>query len=126
MSITLNTKVYDYQGVTPGGATLYKETSAGVSNGFSLLTARVNPERAKGQNVEVVKWYLKVPLIASESTACQCIGEPVGIADTVEVIIRMDPSRTLAQRTDLRTRLTQLAASTEFISSIQTLKQPLA
>jgi len=125
MSITLNTKVYDYQGFTPGNATLYKETSAGVPAGFSLLTAR-NTSAIGKDGREVVKWYLKLPLVATESTSCSCIGELLGEPDTVEITIKMDPSRSPAQRTDLRTRITNLTATAEFIASVQTLKQPTA
>lgn len=122
MSITLNTKAYNFAGLMNGIAT-YQDRSAGLASGFSALSARVQVTVQNSKSH--VSWKLRLPVVNSESSACSCPGDVLrtSIAD---IVIQLGASATLAERTDFALRLKDLVASPEFQASIINLGQPNA
>lgn len=119
MAITLNTKTYNWAGFTAQAIAMYREVSAGIASGFSVLTGKVDVS----DKTSKVSWKLRLPLIQTTGDACACPGDVVR-ESIVDIVIRMDPKLTAAERGDLAIRVKDLAASTEFQSSISSLTQP--
>lgn len=119
MSITLNEKTYNGSGIVNGIA-IYMDRSAGVSAGFSKLDASVRFETKNR-----ILWKLSLPIVATEASACSCPGAVLALA-AVDLNVRLDPSLTLAQRTDFALRLKDLVATPEFQASIINLQVPAA
>ena len=120
MAITLNTKTYNFAGLLQAISN-YRETSGGVANAFSYLTARVSQASAR----YTVSWKLKLPKVAADASACACPGDMID-EDIVDIVVKVSSKRTAAERADLALRIKDLAASTEFQSSISSLVQPTA
>lgn len=120
MSLTLNTKVFNFSGIVNAIAT-FLNTTAGVVTGFRTVTAsvRLTPEKSR------VMWKVGFPVVAAEATACACVGDVVRRLDA-DINVRMDPSATLAERTDYALSLKDLVASPEFQASIINLQTPSA
>lgn len=110
-NITLNTKLYSSSGFLNGVAG-WTERSAGILAGFSGLRGSL-----RSDSKVRVKWDFNVPIIATEDSACSCAGTVLRKGD-VDVSIRMDPSLTLAERTDLADRLVSLVSDVTFRASI--------
>lgn len=123
MSITLNSKVYNFAGFDTQSVSNYANRDSGVPSGFSKLTSRVDDGSASSNTK--VRWKLKVPVIATESSECACEGALLRdyIAD---IVVTVPPGSTLAERTDLEARIVDLVASPEFSGSIINLIQPNA
>lgn len=119
-NITLNTKVYNGSGVLNGIAQ-YFERSGGVAGAFSALTASVKV--AFGTAKSRIHWKLGYPVVAEEASVCACPGTVTRRLDA-DVDIRLDPTATVAERTDFALRLKDLVASPEFQASIINLQQP--
>lgn len=111
--ITLNTLVYSDSGWVPAGVRRWVNRTLGLVSGFSDLTASIGLTKAK----TTVKWKLVVPVIQDVATACACPGDVLQTT-IVDVTVRMAPGATAAHRTDVRTRLQNLATKAEFIASI--------
>lgn len=124
MAITLNTKTYNFAGhQAPIGQSVYMERSAGIPQGFSPLSVKVEEPNAKGQSK--VRWKLKLPVLVTETTACACEGD-VASEDFVDLIVTFGKGNTTARRTDVLDRLQDLVLTTEFTSSVTSLLQPSA
>lgn len=123
MSITLNTKVYNWGQFDPSGTGRYFNSGTGVPSSFSNLTAKVT--YGQGGKSSRVKWRLVLPVVATEASACAC---PSDVLRTHYVDVTYDSPSTssTAERTDVRLRLKDLIASPEFISSWDNLVQPSA
>jgi hypothetical protein len=121
MSITLNSKVYNWAQFDQNGTSRYVESSAGVPNGFSPLTNKVSNSEGTGKSQQV-KWRLAVPVIATDDSACGCTGEVLE-TDYVEVVYTLSKTSTLAIRQDLRLRLASLIANGQYIASVDNLAQ---
>lgn len=120
MSITLNTKVYSFEGFTPERLTLYQNHGSGIPTEFSPLTFK-NERMADGR--AKVKVKLKVPVVQTEDTACGCVGELVD-EDIVDIIVTLGNKSTTARRTDVRLRIEDLVKSPEFTAAVTSLVQP--
>lgn len=120
MALTLNTKVFNFSGVVNAIAT-FLNTAAGVVGGFKTVSAsiRLTPEKSR------VTWKAGFPVVAAEESACSCPGQVLRRLDA-DFNIRMDPSATVAERTDFALSLKDLVASPEFQASIISLQTPAA
>ena len=123
MSITLNSKVYNFAGFDTQQLSNYVNRDSGVPTGFSRLTARVDD--GQGSANTKVRWKLKVPVVASEDSECSCAGALLRDY-IVDIVVTVPPGSTSAERTDLEVRITDLVASPEFSGSITNLVQPNA
>lgn len=121
MSITLNSKVYDFAGFDAQSLSNYKYTAGGIPTGFGRLTAKVD-DGGISANTKV-RWKLKVPVVATEDSECACVG---GVLREyiVDIVITVPPGSLSAERTDLEAQLGDLVASSQFATSITSLTQP--
>lgn len=125
MSITLNTKTYNYSGHTPQQLSVYTERSSGVATGFSNLTNRVEDGNNSSGAKTKVRWKLKVPVVQAAESECACPGDLLREA-IVDLVITFDPRASATERTDMLDRLQDLVLTTEFIGSVTNLVQPSA
>lgn len=121
MSITLNSKVYNWAQFDQNGTSRYIESSAGIPNGFSPLTNKVSQADGAGKSQQV-KWRIAVPVLATEDSACACDGAVLE-TDYVELTFTLSKTSTLAIRQDLRLRLASLVANAQYIASVDNLTQ---
>lgn len=121
MSITLNTKVYNFRGFLPNGVSRYLETSGGVPASFSPLTNIV----ADGKSKTDVRWRLELPVTATVDSECACVGDVLRLY-RINISVEVPPGSLAAERTDVNTRIANLVASPEFQASITSLVQPAA
>lgn len=117
MSLTLNTKVFTFDGVVNAIAT-FSNRAAGVVAGFQGVTALIR----LGDKSRIT-WKAGFPVVAAEASECACPGQVLRRLDA-DVSIRMDPGATLAERTDFALSLKDLVASPEFQASIISLQTP--
>lgn len=121
MSIVLNSKTYNWSGWTPQGASSFIETSGGVPNSFSPLTAQVTLNESKTANR--ISWKLKVPYVVTEDSSCGCLGDVID-EDIVDIVVRPSRKRSAAGRTDLLARIRDLVDTSQFGNSITSLTTP--
>lgn len=124
MTITINTKPYSYSGMDSDQKSVYFNRPAGAASGWSRLLAKVTTALTKG-GTSKVEWKLKVPVIADAASACSCPGETLR-ESTVTISIVASNTATSAELLDIALRIKDLAASTEFQSSVSSLIQPTA
>jgi hypothetical protein len=118
-NITLNALLYAGQGILNGVASFVNRT-AGVVNGFSTLTGRVNITDNKKT---VVGWKLTLPILVAEDSPCGCAGA-VARTSIVDITVRYDRSATAAERADVLKRVQDLVLTTQFAQSVSSLVQP--
>lgn len=118
--ITLNTKAYSFSGLLNGIAS-FLHRGAGVAASFLTLTGRV---RLTAKD-SIVSWMLRVPVVATEATACACPGDAVRVSH-VDISVKLPAGATKAERTDIALQVKDLVASPEFQASIIDLAQPSA
>lgn len=123
MSITLNSKVYSYDGMTNQAISQYSDRSGGVPSSFSPLTSKVEDGSASSNTK--VRWKLKVPVVATVDSDCSCAGSLLREYIT-DIVVTVPPGSTATERTDLEARISDLVASAEFSASIISLIQPNA
>lgn len=117
-SFTLNTVVYDPAGA-PRGKPEWVNRAGGILNSFSEVTQDYR-EAVGGLKLTTASVKLKVPVVASTDTACTCAGTVLRLGQ-VEVIFKLDPNSTLAERTDLYLRFKDLVATGYFSGMIENL-----
>ena len=117
-NIVLNTLTYVGTGIL-NGISQWWERSKSLVNAFSLLTNRISYNPSK----TVVAWKLTVPVVREADSACGCAGEVVRTT-IADIVIRFDRNATAAERLDVKERIEDLVASTQFASSITDLVQP--
>lgn len=122
MSITLNSKIYNFIGFDKNGVSIYQETSAGVPSGFSQLSCRVI--QSSGNNDAVVRWRLRMPVVAVSDSECSCVGTVLRTFVYEDGKMSIPASSSAAERTDFQLRVTALAATAQFLASINSLVQP--
>lgn len=115
MSITLNSKVYNYAGFNVDSVSQYQETAGGIPTSYSDLTNRVT----RSKDMVRVKWRFAVPVIATE------VGQNVKVGDVLRTShchleIMLPATSTLAERQDVRLRLASLIDNTQYIASVDT------
>lgn len=118
--ITLNTKAYSFSGLLNGIAS-FVHRGVGVAASFLTLTGRV---RLSAKD-SLVTWQLRVPVVATEATACACPGDALRVT-WVDINIKLPAGATKAERTDIALQVKDLVASPEFQASITDLVQPAA
>ena len=119
MSITLNTKTYTFAGIANAIAR-YVERSSGLAGGFSNLTATIK----ESSKETLIRWRLAIPVLASEDTACGCIGTLLR-THRVEISVQFAPNTPEAERDDVLVRIAQLVADTpQFADSVSDLVLP--
>lgn len=116
-TIVLNSLNYVGTGVL-NGISHWWERAAGLVNAFSELTNRVSYNPTK----TVVAWKLTVPVVKGEDSACGCAGEVARTA-IVDITVRFDRDATVTERTSVRTRISDLVATSQFGNSIINLTQ---
>jgi hypothetical protein len=122
MSITLNSKVYNFIGFDPNGVSIYRETSAGVASGFSTLTNKVTVP-FDGKTDAVVRWRLTMPIVATVDSECSCAGTVLRTFRFEDGRITIPPGATAAERTDFQVRVTALTATAQYIASLNSYTQ---
>lgn len=129
MSIILNSNTYNWSGFDSSGVSRWTYTGAGVASAFANLTERVTiGSLGGGGNTAVVpkstkvKWRLATPVIATEASACACVGEVLRTS-YIEVNGSFAPNATVAERTADLAALRDLVLTTEFESSFLGLVQ---
>lgn len=120
MSLTLNTKVFTFDGISNAIAT-FSNRAAGIVAGFLSSSASIRLSKEKSR----ITWKLGYPVVATEASACACPGEALRRSDC-DINVRMDPGVTTAERTDFALALKDLVASPEFQASIINLQTPSA
>jgi len=125
-NLTLNTKVYNGRGIV-AGISNWLNTASGVLASFSRVTASVFvPNASSGSKAKaVVKWNLRIPLVAEEASACACPGTVIDELDCY-IQVRMSQGVSESVRTDAALQVKDLVASSEFQASIISLTQPTA
>lgn len=121
MSITLNSKVYNFAGWNQNQQASYSETSGAVPSSFSFLTAKVNT--GTGKSASFVKWNLSIPVVTTVDSECGCIGDLLRTY-RVKVEVEIPAGSSASERTDVVARLTSLIGNAQFTASINSLTQP--
>lgn len=119
-NISLNTKTYTGNGIQNGIAT-YVERSGGVASSFSPLTGSVR--LGSGETPSRIAWKLVYPVVATDDSECGCAGTVLR-SSTIDISVRVSPTATSAELTDLSIRLKDLAADATFMASIASLASP--
>lgn len=123
MSITLNSKVYNFAGLLAQAISTYVERSAGVPSGFSPLTSKVE-DGSSASNTKV-RWKLKLPVVATSDSECACTGALLR-EYVVDLVVTVPPGSLAAERDDLLQRIQDLVLTAQFESSVSSLVQPNA
>lgn len=120
-NITLNTKVYGGRGVIDRVASWMNQAS-GILAGFASLTGFVKLPQRKEERVNI-QWRLRIPVIATDPSACAC---PGAVVDEIDCYIQIRATQGVspAVRTDLALQVKDLTASTEFQQSVINFLQP--
>lgn len=122
-NVVLNTKTYTYSSDQAGIIT-WLETSGGIPTGFSRLTMSLrepnDPTKGSPHRVDL---RLRVPIVADESSICNCVGEILRWED-VRISVEIPSSGTTAERTDFALRLKDLLANAQVQSALASLVRP--
>jgi hypothetical protein len=118
-NVTLNTKVYGPENINSGIAS-YVYRGTGIPTGFARLTASVKAPTGNAATYRV-RWDLKLPVVASESSSCSCVGDLLrqSVASLDFVLAR---TSTTAERQELLDQLDDLVANADFRASILNLE----
>ncbi len=125
MSITLNSVVYNWSGFDQSGTSRWTATAGGLASAFSNLTARVTlgqVKDSKNQSQSKVKWRIQIPVIATEDSACGCVGNVLRTSYQ-DIAADFAATATLAERQDALARLRGLVLTPEFEASYTSLTQ---
>lgn len=115
MPLTLNTKIYNGAGIINAVAS-YLERSGGIAAAFSRVQASLRFDSKIRGKVD-----LTLPEVATEATACACVGDVLRTSDAM-IQFRIDPKAPLATREDLYNRLKDLVLNAEFKAMMVDLK----
>jgi hypothetical protein len=118
MSITINTKVYNWAQFDQNGVSRYIESSAATPTGFSPLTNGVG---GSGKTKKV-KWRVAIPTVATVDTGFDKAGSILRTA-YLNIELDVDETSTLAERQDIRLRGKDLFSNAQFIASFDNLVQ---
>lgn len=124
MAITLNSVVYNWSGFDQSGVSRWTATASGVASAFSNLTARVTVSTSSGKNQSQskVKWRIQIPVIATEDSACGCVGSVLRTS-YVDIAADFGATSTLVERQDALARLRTLVLTDEFSAGFTALSQ---
>lgn len=122
MSLTLNTKVYNFTGFIMGAIARFLNAGDGTAAGFKTVTAKV--EEPNNSSQIKVRWKLKLPTVVSDAE-CACPGGVIR-ENFADVVVTVSTSASSVERTDIALSLKDLVASPEFQASIINLQTPSA
>lgn len=113
--ITLNSKVYGPDNISSGIAS-YVDRTSGIPSSFGRLTASVKSPTGNASTYRV-RWDLKIPVVATESSTCACVGDLLrqSVASLEFVLAR---TSTTAERQELLDQLDDLVANADFRATI--------
>lgn len=120
-NIDLNSKTYAGIGFNQNGQSVFTEQSAGSPSGFGYLTGKVTT--ATGKTDSTVKWNLSLPVIATASSECSCVGDVLRTY-YVRMEVSIPSGSSAAERADLLARLQGLVQTAQFTGSLTGLIQP--
>lgn len=120
VNLTLNTKVFTPDGNTAGTA-IWKNRASGFVGGFLTATAKLITGGNAKNAAARVRLSLKLPVVATESSACSCIGD-VLYSNTAYVEFQLAAGSSVADRTALLTSLKDMLATTTVSSLVQNLE----
>lgn len=110
-TFTLNTKVYNFQGIQ-NNTESWGYTTSGAFTGRSLLVhqnqANVNNGASHRQN-----WRLVVPVLIGEDSPCGCAGS-VNYENTLSLTLHRNNKATTTDLQDILDQLDDLIADTDF------------
>lgn len=114
-NVALNAKVYTPRGTSGGISTWSLVGDATFGGAQSDLTESVRGPDSAG--VTHTQWILFVPKVASEDSACSCIGASQG-RGKAGIKIDIPTSFTTAERADFAARIQAAVATAIFGSSV--------
>lgn len=120
-TIVLNSKNYVFSGYDRNGVSVFKETSTGITGGFSYLTNRVSDARVEGTTR--IRWDLTMPILATEDSACGCEGKVLRVYRYQDGDIKIPEGSQPAERADFLARVRDLTASAPYGLSVSSLTQ---
>jgi hypothetical protein len=120
-NVVLNTKTYAYSSDQQGIIT-WLEKSGGVPTGYQKLTGSIK-DSANADVPVRIQWVLTKPTVAASDSTCSCTGEVLR-TELGRIQIELDPTGSLAERTDLALCLKDLAANAQFQAMITDLTRP--
>lgn len=120
VNLTLATKVFSPDSNNVGTA-VWKNRESGFVNGFKTATAKVTSDGSAGKSVSRVRLSLKLPVVASESSACTCAGD-ILYTNQVSVEFIVANASSVADRTALLTSLKDYLATATVTALVQNLE----
>lgn len=120
-NITLNTQVYNGDGVQPNGISRWTNRLGGIVSAFKTLTASV---RTSPKARSVINWKLVHPFPETAPTDCPCDGALPYQDTIVNVEFRFDPRADTAYRTAVRLAVKDLLATSQMTDSVDNLNLP--
>lgn len=116
-NITLNTHIYNPRGLSQGVAS-WVDPLASSGAAVAAVTESVRGPNASGNTRVLFK--LTLPKLATEDSACACVGAVLGEAvGNFDILI--PGSFTATERENLQLQLTALAASSWFVDAVKNL-----
>lgn len=116
-NITLNTHVYNPRGLSQGVAS-WVDPLASSGAAVAALSESVRGPNASGNTRVLFK--LTLPKLATEDSACACVGAVLGEA-LVNIDVLIPGAFTAAERENLQLQITALAASNPFVDAVKNL-----
>lgn len=117
-AVTLNTVVYDPAGANKG-ILKWVNRVGGLLNSFSHLTQGFLTNSGAAKRTKV-SFRLDIPVVATVDSSCSCAGSVLRTS-SFQIEYWIDPNATAAERTDLRLRAKDLAASALVTSAVDNL-----
>lgn len=118
-NVTLNAKVYGPENISSGIAS-YVNRGTGVPSGFARLTASVKNPVGNAATYRV-RWDLKIPVVAAESSSCACVGDLLR-QSIVSIDMVAARTSTTAERQEHLDQLDDLIANADFRNSFLNLE----
>jgi hypothetical protein len=125
MTISLNSVVYTFRGFTAQAVSTYLNTAVGIARGFKALTCKIDGNVAASNGTVKVRWKLKLPTLATDTTGGAKPGDML-YENFVDIVATVAASASAAERLDLALQLKDLTATPEFQASVKDLIVPSA
>lgn len=119
MSITLNSKVYNFDGFDRNGVAVYTERSGSVPTSFSTLTWGLE----QGKDVTKCTVRMSMPIVAAADSECSCAGA-VQRTFRFTWTLEVPSTSTTAERTDWEARISSLTGVAQFDAFLISLIKP--
>lgn len=122
----LNGHTYGYRNIINGIST-FVDTAATTVAAFATLTAKTllgkGKRGARDASRSLTQWKLSIPTVATEATACSCVGDVLSQVD-VHIEFRSDAASTQAHLQEALDQLDDLVANAQFRASVLQHTQP--